>query len=129
MTAISPSVVQAIDELRTTFADAMVSARDDGEGGAYVRVEPVDPGTPYVQRQTWVGFRITAQYPYADVYPLFVRADLSREDGRPLGEAMTPGTFDGSPAIQVSRRSNHLNPATDTAALKVWRVLGWMASR
>lgn len=129
MAAMSPTVVQAIDELRTTFEGAAVSSREDGEGGAYVRIDPVDPGALYTQRQTWIGFRITAQYPYADVYPLFVRADLSRADGRPLGEAMTAGTFDGSPAVQVSRRSNHLNPATDTAALKVSKVLLWMSSR
>lgn len=95
-----------------------------------MRTEPVDPGPAYAQHETWIGFRITAQYPYADVYPLFVRHDLSRVNGQSLGEGMTPNTsFDGQPAVQVSRRSNHLNPATDTAALKVLKVLGWMASR
>src|SRR5581483_5501282 len=109
---MTPTVTQAIDEIRGSFPLATVTVRDDGEGGAYVRIEPVDPGSPYTQRETWIGFRITAQYPYADVYPLFVRHDLSRIDGQPVGEAMTPGNFDGQPAIQVSRRSSHLNPAT-----------------
>jgi hypothetical protein len=128
--AIVPAVMEAIDELRGTFEGATVTVRPDGEGGAYVRTKPVDPGPPYAQRETWIGFRITAQYPYADVYPLFVRPDLGRVNGEPLGEGMTPNTsFDGQPAVQVSRRSNHLNPATDTAALKVLKVLGWMASR
>ena len=126
---MAATVALAIEEIRNTFAGAAVGAKDDGEGGAYVRVEPVDPGTPFAQRETWIGFRITAQYPYADVYPLFVRPDLSRVDGQPLGQGMARGVFDGQPAIQVSRRSNHLNPATDTAALKVLKVLSWMAAR
>lgn len=127
---ITPAVTQAITEIRATFDAATVSLREDGEGGAYVRVEPVDPGSPYAQRETWIGFRITAQYPYADVYPLFVRHDLRRVSGQPLGEGITPNhTFDGRPAVQVSRRSSHLNPATDTAAIKVLKVLDWMATR
>ncbi len=124
-----PTVAEAVDEIRTTFEDATVTVREDGEGGAFVRIEPVDPGAPYAQRETWIGFRITAQYPYADVYPLFVRADLARADGQPLGEALSGSAFEDQPAVQVSRRSNHLNPATDTAALKVLKVLAWMASR
>lgn len=126
---MTPTVSQAIEEIRTTFERAAVSVKEDGEGGAYVCIVSIDPGAPYAQRETWIGFRITAQYPYADVYPLFVRADLSRTDGGPLGEAMAPNPFDGEPAVQISRRSNHLDPSTDTAALKVLKVLTWMASR
>lgn len=126
---MTPPVSQAVDEIKQTFEGVTVVARDDDEGGAYVRIEPVDPGSPYAQRETWIGFRVTAQYPYADVYPLFVRHDLSRTDGAALGEGLSPCTFDGQPAVQVSRRSNHLDPSTDTAALKVLKVLRWMASR
>lgn len=126
---MTPTVAEAIDEIKATFEGTTVGVDDDGEGGAYVRIEPVDPGPPYVQRETWIGFRITAQYPYADVYPHFVRPDLSRVDGNPLGEGTSPNKYREQPAIQVSRRSNHLNPATDTAALKLQKVLNWMASR
>ena len=35
-------------------------------------------------------------------------------------------SFQGQPAIQVSRRSNRLNPETDTAALKLLKVVTWM---
>lgn len=127
--AIAPVVATAIEEIRATFEGATVTVKEDGEGGAYVRIDPVDPGAIYQQHETWIGFRITAQYPYADVYPLFVRADLSRVDQGQLGDGMTAGNFDGQPAVQVSRRSNHLNPATDTAVIKVQKVLRWMASR
>lgn len=126
---MAPTVAEAIEEIRATFDTSTVTVKEDGEGGAYVRIDPVDPGAPYTQRQTWIGFRITAQYPYADVYPLFVRPDLSRADGAALGEGLAPNSFDGQPAIQVSRRSNHLNPATDTAVIKVLKVLDWMAKR
>jgi hypothetical protein len=127
---MTPTVEEAIEEIRNTFEGATLTVKDDGEGGAYVTVEPVDPGTPYAQRETWIGFHITAQYPYSDVYPLFVRPDLRRADGTPLGEALSPGgTFGGRPAVQVSRRQNHLDPTVDTAALKVLKVLRWLASR
>jgi hypothetical protein len=66
---------------------------------------------------------------YADVYPIFVRGDLAREDGAALGEAMTSATFQGRPAIQVSRRSNHLVATVDTAAIKFQKVLEWLTSR
>ena len=122
-------VQEAIAEIRHTWPAAAVTAKDDGEGGAYVRIEPIDPGAPYVQRETWIAFRITAQYPYADVYPLFVRPDLTRTDGQPLGEALTLTPFDGEPAIQVSRKQNHLDPTADTAAIKVLKVIKWLASR
>lgn len=127
---MAPSVAEAIEETRATFETSRVTVKEDGEGGAYVRIDPVDPGAPYTQRETWIGFRITAQYPYADVYPIFVRNDLSRADGAALGEGMAPNnSFDGQAAVQVSRRSNHLNPATDTAVIKVLKVLDWMARR
>ena len=59
----------------------------------------------------------------------FVRPDLARVDGQVLGEATSAGSFEDRPAIQLSRRSNHLDPATDTAALKLAKVLAWLSSR
>ncbi len=126
---MTPDVAKAIAEIRATFPDAQVSVREESDGGAVVFVEPIDPGEPYKQRETWIGFRIGFQYPYADVYPLFVRGDLARADGRTLGEAMSGTTFEGRPAVQLSRRSNHLNPATDTAAIKLLKVLAWLRNR
>jgi len=127
--ALTNEVAEAIDEIRSSFSDATVDVREDEEGGAFVFVDPVDPGPAYRQRATWIGFRITFQYPYADVYPHFVRGDLARADGATLGEGMTPTTFDGRSAVQISRRSNRLNPETDTAAIKLHKVLTWLRSR
>jgi len=126
--ALTDEVAEAVEEVRATFDQMKVEVREDGEGGAFVFVEPVDPGEQYEQRATWIGFRITFQYPNADVYPHFVRGDLSRRDGRALGDGTSVTTFEGRPAVQLSRRSNHLNPESDTAVLKLLKVLQWLRS-
>lgn len=127
--APSEEVANAIAEIRATFSDATVDVTEDGQGGAFVVVDRVDPGPSYEQRETWVGFQITFQYPFSDCYPHFVRGDLRRKDGGGLGEGMTVGSWQGRSAIQVSRRSNKLDPRTDTAAIKLLKVLTWLGSR
>jgi hypothetical protein len=84
-------------------------------------------GDPYEQANTWVGFQIT--HTYADVYPHFIRHDIGRCDGKPLGAGTSMANFRGQPAIQISRRSNRLDPATDTALSKLLKVLQWLKSR
>lgn len=123
---MTPAVAEAVEEVKVALEGITVTAREDGNGGAFVMIERVDPGPPYIQRETWMGFQITFQYPYSDVYPLFVRPDLTRLDGGAHGQGFALGTFDGQPAMQLSRRSNHLNPAVDTAGLKVIKVLEWL---
>lgn len=123
-------VVNAIADIRSAWPDAVVTAEPDNDGGAYVVVEPVPLGDRYNHATTWIGFRITFQYPYADVYPHFVRSDLVRQNGAALGDGMSGAhSFAGRSAIQISRRSNRLNPATDTAALKLAKVLQWLTTR
>lgn len=119
----------AVEEIRQNWPHSEVAVREDGQGGAIVIVDPVELEGPYVQDQTWIGFQVTFQYPYSDVYPHFVRGDLARADGAPLGEGMSVTQYDGRPAVQVSRRSNHLNPATDTALIKLLKVLDWLRSQ
>lgn len=126
MTAIVAAVEKAIAELRTCFHDCAIEAEGDGSGGAYIVIREVPLGPPYVQADTWIGFQITFQYPYADVYPHFTRSDLTRVDGRALGEGLGAAQFRSKPAIQISRRSNKLNPSTDTATLKLLKVLQWL---
>ena len=105
-------------------------------------VDPVELGPRYTPSATWLKFQVTFQYPAADVYPLFIPPDVVRADaapnngapgnGTPLGEGTMLNQYaDGPgaapiPTIQLSRRSNRLNPATDTAALKVEKVLSWL---
>lgn len=129
MSTTTPEILRALAAIKTNFPECTQVVREDGEGGAYVILEDVPLGSPYSQSTTWVGFRITFQYPYSDVYPHFVRGDLSRADGKGLGEATSASTFENRAAIQVSRRSNKLNPAVDTALLKLLKVLQWLKSR
>lgn len=123
-----PAIERAVEQLRADFPNSALSVREDGDGGAYVILDDVALGAPYQQASTWVGFRITAQYPYADTYPHFVRGDLARSDGRPLGDGMSLTTWEERPAVQVSRRTNRLDAMTQTAALKLHKVLAWLRS-
>ena len=128
---MTPEIETAVEQIRQTFAGCELTTRDDGEGGAFIIVEGVSPGSTFRQETTWVGFHLTFQYPFSDVYPVFVRGDLSRTDGRSIaGPGIQTGyTFEGRPAVQLSRRSNHLNPATDTAALKMLKVIKWLGEQ
>ena len=103
------------------------------QGGAYVVVGDQEYGQQYEPERGWVGFLITFQYPHADVYPHFVAGGLRRKDGRALGEGFSgPRTWAGRPGeqvVQISRRSNRLNPAVDTAATKLAKVLEWVRGR
>jgi len=126
MSMIIPVVAKAIEEIRCTFEGCDVEVEADDSGGAIVVVRGVSMGCPYVQSEVWFGFQITFQYPYADVYPHFTNAELARSDGGTLGGGFGTASFQGQPAIQISRRSNRLNPKRDTAALKLLKVIAWM---
>ena len=126
MSTITPAVARAIEEIRCTFEGCDIDVAADASGGAIVVVRDVPMGCPYHQTKVWIGFHITFQYPYSDVYPHFTTADLTRSDGGGLGGGFGTASFQGKAAIQISRRSNRLNPETDTAALKLLKVIAWM---
>ena len=124
---VTPEVRVAVAQIATVYPQ--FGMQPDGDGGAYIVVEAMPLAPVYTQRETWMGFRITYQYPQADVYPHFVRGDLSRADGAALGGGMSAGcSFNGRAAVQLSRRSNRLNPALDTALLKLQKVHRWLNS-
>ncbi|OZF26326.1 hypothetical protein CH295_27040 [Rhodococcus sp. 14-2483-1-2] len=120
--------MEAIEELRQTFSDGTVTFDSDGAGGAWVTINAVDLGPVYEQETSWIAFQITFPYPEADVYPLFVRPDLRRKDGAAHRDGFQSVTWGphGVPGTQLSRRSNRLDPAIDTAATKVLKVLKWL---
>lgn len=140
---MTPEVEEAVEEIRRHFPKNKVVIGPDKDGGAIVIVEGVPLGPPYQQAETWVGFHITHVCPYADVYPHFLRGDLSRMDQKPLGEAMSlnrtfpqPGVvqenaLSGRHAIQVSRKANkrEANSALETPLIKLLKVLRWVMSR
>jgi hypothetical protein len=127
-TTVTDVITEAIEELQATFAGSTVSFESDGAGGAWVIVDSVPIGPAYEQDTSWIAFQITFPYPEADIYPLFVRPDLRRTDGAAHGAGFQAVTWGprGEPGLQLSRRSNRLNPAIDTAATKVVKVLKWL---
>jgi hypothetical protein len=130
MTALTPEVEEAIAEIRQAYPGHRVEVAADGQGGAYVVVNDLEIGDQYAPSTSWVGFQVGFQYPQADVYPHFIVAGVRRLDSRALGDAFSgPTPWRNRSAIQVSRRSNRLNPATDSAALKLTKVLDWIRSR
>ncbi|MDO3399178.1 hypothetical protein QWI29_03985 [Mycolicibacterium neoaurum] len=125
---VTETIAEAIEEIRATFADSAVTVVGDGNGGVWVRIDAVALGSVYEQDSTWLAFQITYPYPEADVYPHFVRPDLRRNDGAPNGTGFQAVTWgpDEQAGTQLSRRSNRLDPAIDTAATKALKVLAWL---
>lgn len=122
-----PPVAEAVESLRKAFPDSVVEAKDDGSGGAYVTIDPVELAPKFTPATTWIGGHITPQFPYADIYPVFIGAEVRLASGAPLVAPITPNhTFSGRPALQVSRRTNRLDPALQTAVCKFQKVLYWL---
>jgi hypothetical protein len=120
-------VSTAIAELRRQFPSAGLTAVEDGQGGAYVTIEPIDLGPRFAPTSTWFGFQIPAQYPYADIYPVFMAGDVSRIDNTPFAAPVTNGhTFQGRPAIQISRRSAAAQAGSQTATAKLLKILDFL---
>ena len=120
-------VATAIDELQKAFPTSVLVSREDGDGGAYVIVESVEIGSRYRPSSTWLGGHITALYPYSDIYPLFMAAEVQRTDGAPFTPPITPGAhFLDRPALQISRRNNHTQNFPQTAVAKFAKVLHFL---
>jgi len=120
-------VAAAVDEVKRQFSSSVVTASEDGQGGAYLFIEPVSIGARFKPDVTWVGFQIPAQYPYADIYPVFIGHDVVRVDGVPFAAPVTPGhNFQGRAAIQVSRRNGAAQAGLQKATTKVLKVLHFL---
>ena len=120
-------VSDAIDELDRAFPSSTVTSREDGGGGAYVIVEDVVIGPKFDPSTTWLGGHITATYPYADIYPLFIGDDVRRVDGQAFQAPVTAGArFEERPALQVSRSYNRTQDYPQTAVAKFLKVLHFL---
>ncbi|MFT4176777.1 MAG: hypothetical protein QM627_08970 [Luteolibacter sp.] len=131
---IKPEVASAIDEIRRAYPSSEVEVTPDPDGGAYVKVSNLHIGSQFNPATSWCLFRITFQYPFADVYPHYFVDGLQKVSGEPQPQGIhvgNPCDVNGvnHPATMVSRRSNRLNPATDTAALKLQKVLDWIRTQ
>jgi hypothetical protein len=124
---VKVEVSTAIEELKRQFAASALTVREDGQGGAYVLMESIDLGARYQPSTTWIGFQIPAQYPYADIYPIFISADIARADGTGFQAPVTPGhQFEGRAAIQISRRSAAAQSGSQKAVAKILKILDFL---
>lgn len=120
-------VANAIEELKRAFPSSEVRSREDGSGGVYLIVEDVAIGDRYQPSSTWIGGHVTALYPYADIYPLFMGDDVRRVDGTAFEAPVTPSAqFFDRPAFQISRRNNHTQNYPQTAVAKFVKVLHFL---
>lgn len=130
---MNATVQQAVEEIRSAYQGHALDVLPDGEGGAFVKVQDLLLGEQYQPVRSWVAFRITFQYPFADIYPHYCVANLVRKDGRALGNGFSQNTWKNpagdEAATMVSRRSNQLNAATDTAALKLAKIMDWIKNQ
>lgn len=138
---MKPDVEKAAAQLRKGMPGHDVRVKEDGDGGAFVIVDDIDIGKSYAPTVTWIGFHITWPYPDGDVYPHFIAPEVryigagEAPNGFPEGNLPTSMSRGASmpgfaiAAIQVSRRSNRRDAATDTALLKLLRVIDFLRSR
>jgi hypothetical protein len=126
-TPMKVEVSTAIEDLKRQFCVSSFTVREDGKGGAYVVMEPVELGPKFQPSVTWVGFQIPAQYPYADIYPVFIGGNVIRADGVSFNAPVTAGhNFEGRVALQVSRRSAAAQSGSQKVVAKILKVLNFL---
>ncbi|HEY0167136.1 MAG TPA: hypothetical protein VGB75_08850 [Jatrophihabitans sp.] len=128
--AITPAVESAITAIEQQVPGHLIHW-PDGNGGAHVFIESIDLGVPFEQSVTWVAFHVPHTVPDGDIYPVWVRPDLARIDGGPIGKTNAAGqnfmhqnqSWFTEPAVMVSLSSNGRDPNIDSPARKLARVL------
>ncbi len=124
---LTPAAESGILALQQIYGEAL-SLKHDGQGGAYVIVDHLFIGKSFQPNLSWVGFLISFQYPYPDIYPHFTCGNLIYKSG-PLPGGLSKTTWPGKPGesvIQISRKSLNWNPSVDTAITKLEKVLSWL---
>ena len=124
---MNTEVSRGIEELKRQFDASTFTIKEDDQGGAYVVIEDVPLSARFSPQKTWFGFHVTAQYPYADIYPVFIDARIVRTDGIAFTNPVTGGhTFQGRNAIQVSRRNGAAPSASQKATSKILKVIDFL---
>lgn len=120
-------VAAGIEDLKRQFEGSPITVREDGNGGAYVIIEAVTLSPKFEPQSTWMGFQIPAQYPYADIYPVFIAEHVRRSDGVSFVAPVTTGhTFEGRSAIQVSRRNGAAQNGFQKVPAKLLKILDYL---
>lgn len=120
-------VSNAITELERQFSGCNFTIRNDDQGGAYIIIDSVSLGPKYTPDSTWLGFHLPAQYPYADIYPVFMGSEIARIDKSEFLAPVTRGhTFEGRTAIQISRRNGAAQAGMQKATMKLLKILDFL---
>ena len=125
---MAENVVLAIQELKDDFPNSTIVARSDNNGGADVILDGIELGTPYTTKETWFGFNIPYNYPYADVYPHFTDPNIKRgdKDIKDISGISYGYEFWERPAMQLSRRSTKKPESFINASAKLLGVKEWL---
>ncbi len=129
------AVQTALAAIVERYGAERIRSVPDGQGGAWVEVSDVDLGDTYRQATTYVIVLLPFNLPNADVYPVYVGADLTRSDGAGLGEGFSatsvswPGDPQPRSATHVSRRTRRSDFTRQTALQKVEKVIDWITTR
>jgi len=133
---IKSAVLEALGTLEIAYPDVQISTTPDGQGGLWVEFGDITLGAAYAQVSTFLVFNLPFNLPGGDIYPMFVRSDLSRVDMSPLGEGFAsvplqwpPGEPTQRQVVQLSRRTRGGAFTAQTAAQKVAKVLHWLEGR
>lgn len=129
------AVAAAVAAIVSRFGNDRVRTVPDGQGGAWIELVDVELGEPYEQATSFLICLLPFNLPAADVYPVFMRHDLTRSDHQPLGDGFSatalawPGDDQSRPVVQVSRRTRGSAFSLQTPAQKIDKVLEWVRSR
>jgi hypothetical protein len=125
---MKPEVAKAVEELRRQYPGSTVSMTEDAAGLVKVIIDPLDLGDRFTPTRTWFGFAIPQQYPYADIYPLFMGADVRRSNGAQFVAPINPGQqFEGRPATMISRKNGAATTTgRQTAVAKLLKVVNYL---
>lgn len=100
---------KAVAELEAEFPGRVSVEHNDA--GAIVSIEGVELGSSWSPDLARLSFLLPFHYPDCAIYPYYVTGALPQI----ADQALRQISWRGAPAIQVSLRHNHWNPAHDTA--------------
>lgn len=135
VTDVKSAVRDAATGIRAQYGESNVREVPDGQGGAWVEIHALELGDAYAQDTTFLVCLLPFNLPNADVYPVFVRPDLARTDGQPLGQGFQvtqvqlPGETQPRSVVQVSRRTREGLFVQQTPTQKVEKVVAWIRTR
>lgn len=116
----------AIELLQKRFDSANVS-EEETDAGVIVNIANIDPGDQFVAASYSISFLLPNSYPWADIYPQYMMPPLERKDGGSLPNDIQQSDWNGTPASQLSRRSQRAGESASISVVnKINRVLSWL---